>query len=189
MEMIKNNYKYILKLGLTLLVITTAVALLLAGVNAITSGRIEELTLEKTNRAIEAVMPGCTVGGDTVEGAGYTLIPMEKNGGAAGYCVSVSPSGFGGSIDMIVGIVFEEDGRMSVGGVSIVSMTETAGLGTKAKDEAFLGQYKGLTGVVGIGGGENEISAVSGATVTSKAVTEGVNTALEAARQAIWRES
>ena len=82
----------------------------------------------------------------------------------------------------MVGIV--PDGTVS--GIVVVSHSETAGLGAKAQDPAF---YQKFTGKAADGGlaviksgepEENEIVALSGATVTSKAVTKGVNAAAEA---------
>ena len=64
-------------------------------------------------------------------------------------------------------------------------MSETAGLGAKAKDEAFNGQYDGkktdkpLEVAKGSASGDNQILAISGATISSTAVTNGVNAAID----------
>ena len=96
-----------------------------------------------------------------------------------GYVVtSTSKSGYGGDIQITVGIA--SDGTVS--GVSILSISETAGLGMKAAEPAFYEQYHGKQTekfVVSKDGGEGEpIDALSGATITSRAVTEAVNAAL-----------
>jgi electron transport complex protein RnfG len=77
---------------------------------------------------------------------------------------------------MIVGITANGE----VSGVKIVSHAETAGLGALAAKDEFLAQYKGGDGFTVVKGesAQGEISAISGATVTSKAVTLGVNIAL-----------
>jgi len=68
-----------------------------------------------------------------------------------------------------------------VTGVSILSISETAGLGMNAKNESFINQYIGKSGTIGVsknGASDTEIQALTGATITSKAVTSAVNTAL-----------
>ncbi len=68
-----------------------------------------------------------------------------------------------------------------VTGVSILSISETAGLGMNARNESFINQYIGKSGTIGIcknGASDTEIQALTGATITSKAVTSAVNTAL-----------
>ena len=69
-------------------------------------------------------------------------------------------------------------------GINIGNMSETPGLGAKSKEESFYGQYvqkpaTELSVVKGGAAGETEIQAISGATITSDAVTNGVNTAVE----------
>ena len=68
----------------------------------------------------------------------------------------------------------------SVTGVVILSHSETAGLGARADSPEFLGQYTGKSGTITVNDGDNAIDGLSGATITSKAVTTGVNTALTA---------
>jgi electron transport complex protein RnfG len=99
-----------------------------------------------------------------------------------GHVLSVAPKGYSGSIDLMVGISGGPEG--TVQGVEIISHSETPGLGANADTPAFTGQYVGKTGsgflnVVKIGpAGEDEIQAIASATITSQAVTDGVNTAL-----------
>ena len=101
----------------------------------------------------------------TVDDQGYVITTTDKDG-------------FGGSIQITVGIT--TDG--TVNGVSILSISETAGLGMKATEPAFYGQYEGKQAekfVVSKDGGDGEpIDALSGATITSRAVTGAVNAAL-----------
>lgn len=100
-------------------------------------------------------------------------------GGEAGYIVTTTDKeGYGGDIKITVGIT--SDGTVS--GISILSITETAGLGMRATEPAFYNQYKGKQAekfVVSKDGGDGEpIDALSGATITSRAVTGAVNAAL-----------
>lgn len=99
--------------------------------------------------------------------------------GEAGYVITATDGdGYGGDIQITVGIT--ADG--TVNGISILSISETAGLGMKATEPAFYEQYQGKQTdkfVVSKDGGDGEpIDALSGATVTSRAVTGAVNAAL-----------
>lgn len=91
---------------------------------------------------------------------------------------------------MLTGV--STDGKVT--GISILSQSETAGLGAKSTDPAFSGQYKGLsaeedvTVVKGQSASGNQIEAITGATITSKAVTLGVNAA-DAAAKVLMGES
>ena len=88
--------------------------------------------------------------------------------------VEVTPSGFGGTIDMVVGV----DMTGAVTGVSIISMSETSGLGANASKDSFRSQFVGKSGTLAVSKDGGEIDALTGATITSRAVTSGVNTAL-----------
>ena len=97
-----------------------------------------------------------------------------------GYTVKVLPKGYGGEIELIVGI--SSDGKIT--GINIGNMSETPGLGAKAKESDFQSQFtdkpaSDLTLVKGSASSEDEVSAISGATITSTAVTNGVNVAIE----------
>ena len=80
---------------------------------------------------------------------------------------------------MAVGV----DKSGSITGVSIIQMSETSGLGANAKRESFRSQYIGKSGSVALRKQGGEIDALTGATVTSTAVTKGVNAALAAAAE------
>ncbi|MCI9217654.1 RnfABCDGE type electron transport complex subunit G [Lachnospiraceae bacterium 42-17] len=99
--------------------------------------------------------------------------------GEDGYVITTTDKeGYGGDIQITVGIT--ADG--TVNGVSILSINETAGLGMRAKEPAFYEQYQGKQAerfIVSKDGGAGEpIDALSGATITSRAVTGAVNAAL-----------
>ena len=102
---------------------------------------------------------------------------MYKN--ENGYAVQVAPNGFGGAISMMVGV--SADGKVL--GISIISHAETPGLGAVAsantdKGAAFRDQFVGLIAGITIGDGETQIDALSGATISSQAIVDGVNAAL-----------
>ena len=177
----ENIALYVLRLAGTLFLIAAVVAAALAGVNAVTKPVIDELNAAATQEAIAAVLPG---GFDTeiTDYADATGIVSKVYQGANGYAVEVGPGGFDNTITMMVGI----DNEGKVLGISVVSHTETAGLGAVAAantsaGEAFRGQFVGM-------GAENkilvekdngEVAAITGATITSRAICVGVNAALD----------
>ena len=174
----ESTVMYVMRLALTLLVIAGVVAAALAGVNAITKPIIDRLNEQKTQNAIEAVLPG---GGTSVDVPAVDVgVPIGKiYKGENGYAVEVLPSGFDNTITMMVGVDFEG----KVLGISIVSHTETAGLGAVAAantsaGEAFRGQFIGTSGSVSVTKDGGELDAITGATITSRAVCSGVNAAL-----------
>ena len=172
----ETNVMYVLRLALTLLIITGLVAAALAGVNSITAPRIAQLTYEKTQQAIEAVLPG---GGEEVTDYPKTALVSKVYKGENGYAVEVTPGGFDNTITMMVGV----DNEGNVLGIDIISHTETAGLGAvadaaTAAGEAFRAQFAGQSGSVTVSKDGGQINAITGATITSRAVCEGVNAAL-----------
>jgi electron transport complex protein RnfG len=176
----QSTILYVLRLALTLLLITSCMAALLAGVNMITAPIIAKANEAKTQAAINAVLPG---GGEAVKFTDTTGLVTNVYASDAGYAVQVAPSGFDGEIDMMVGI--GKDGKVL--GISIISHTETAGLGAvaaadNAKGEAFRTQFIGMSGALAVNKDGGEVDAITGATITSRAVTEGVNAALACVR-------
>ena len=175
-----NLTGYVLRLSLTLLAITAFVALALAGVNSVTAGKIEAIKAEKMQAAMEEVLPGAE-GLESVAFTDATGTVKTVYASASGYVVEVNPAGFGGAISMMVGI--KTDG--TVNGISIVSHTETAGLGSVAAantsaGEAFRNQFAGASGALAVDKDGGSIDSITSATITSRAVTAGVNAALAA---------
>lgn len=172
------DWKQFVHLGLSLFIIAAVAALVLALVNAVTADTIAARAEAERQNAMASVMPGAdkfselysedaTINGITGAYSGTTPV---------GYCVEVSPNGFGGAISLMVGV----DSGGSVTGVVILDHSETAGLGARADSPDFLSQYIGKSGTITVNSGENAIDGLTGATITSKAVTTGVNTALTA---------
>ena len=176
----QNTALYILRLAVTLLLITAILAGALALVNKITAPRIAALKAEKTQKAIEAVLPG---GGEPMEVPKGAKLVSALYGSDTGYAVEVTPAGFDNTITMMVGV--SRDG--TVLGISVISHTETAGLGAVAAaknsaGEAFRGQFEGLSGEVSVTKDGGSVDAITGATITSRAICQGVNAALECVR-------
>lgn len=197
----KGSSKLILRLTLSLLAITSAVALLLAGVNAVTAEPIAEYKAEKRAAAMAEVLPDrpwldydsmeITVGSSKTNAVVTPMLDaaqsyLDPNGLPHALCVETYPSGYGGAISLMTGvsITANEDGSydLAVEAVRIVSHSETSGIGSKTADPSFLDQFSGKRAGITIGSGENSIDAISGASISSKAVTAGVNEALDAAQ-------
>ena len=176
----ENTVLYVFRLTFTLLLITALVAAALAGVNAITKDKIAAIQLEKTQQAMEEVLPGYSEYAECAysDATGTVTAVYLPAGGENAYVAQVEPAGFGGAIVMMVGV---KDGAIC--GVSIVSHAETAGLGAIAADKtekgvAFRNQFTGVDTQVKVSKDGGTIDAITGATITSRAVAEGVNAAL-----------
>ena len=171
----------IIRVGLILFAITAVAALILAGVNKVTAPVIEEQRAQKKQEAMQKVLPEASefkkLECEIPEGLCVTEI-YESD---AGFVVMASPKGYGGEISMVVGV----DKNLTVTGISIISQSETAGLGAKCVDEEWQKQFVGKTENVEVtknGANGNQIDAISSATITSKAVTKGVNDSISAVK-------
>ena len=176
----------VIRTSAILLIITGAVALLLSVINAFASPVIEKNTEKQQQDAIrnifdsvETVTPLNVTCTEPVT-AVYEVWESEE---LLGYCVNVSPMGFSDVISMVVGIRTD----ITVAGIEILSISDTPGLGMNVSKPAYLDQFKGLTEHIALGGMYNSADAISGATISSKAVLNGVNAALDAC--AAWQES
>ncbi len=182
--------KETLTLTIKLLLICAIVTGLLAFVNTITKPIIAENNQKTFELTMAEVLPDAGTFSQvelkdfTPSESGVVLdsIYQSKTGG---YVVStICSEGYGGDINVIVGVY--PDGKISR--VKIMTMSETPGLGAKATNPEFTDQYQHLEGNISVIKNAkpegNQIAAISGATVTSKAVTKAVNAALEAVETA-----
>ena len=163
-----------LGVGARLLIVCAVVAAVVSGVHAMTDSRYQRNLTEEKRQAIVRIFGSETITYRTLSGEGdaepvYEVLEGEN---VVGYCVELASPGFGGDISMTVG--FEPDGKIL--GVSIVSLSETPGLGSRVQEAAYLDQYKGQSGTLALG---EDVDAIAGATVSSRAVLIGVNRAVE----------
>ena len=177
----------IFKLSLNLFVICAVAALLLGFTNKITSPIIEERSIQANNESRQIVLPQAEEFElvndseyENVDGIVSEVYEGKNGSDIVGYTIKTLPKGYGGEIELIVGI--SSDGKIT--GINIGDMSETPGLGVKANEQNFKDQFSGrksskITVVKGEISSDNEISAISGATITSDAVTNGVNVAIE----------
>lgn len=167
-----------LRAVVTLFLITALMAALLGLVNSVTAGPIAKDKAEKTQKALSGVLAEGVTLGEPLEtfpdGTGLVQAVYETS---QGYVIEVTPSGYGGEIDMVVGI----DGQGAVTGVEIISHGETSGLGANAVREDFRSQFVGATGTLAVTKEGGAVEALTGATMTSRAVTRGVNAAIACA--------
>ena len=170
--------RYIGKLTGTLLGICAVVALLLGIVNSLTEPVIRKMQEEKTAAAMAQVLAADDYRVKTVSHENVSAMYEAVSGGeVVGHVVEVTTNGFGGAINMVVGV----DMNGKVTGVSVIKDAETANLGTKVtRTQSVLDRFIGLGGTITVNSGENRFDGVTGATVSSKAVAAGVNTALAA---------
>lgn len=171
----KSDIPNIIKISLILFIITAISAAILAGINDVTAPIIAQNEQIKQEEAMKKVVP-LAESFDKTENEDIFLGKVGDE--VVGYAVITRPKGYGDEISMVVGV----DAELTVLGIDITSQSETAGLGANCtKDEfknKFIGKTKGIT-VVKNGAKDNQIDAMTSATITSKAVCEGVNTAIE----------
>lgn len=192
-EKVQMDPKYIIKLAGILMVISAIVAAMLGLVNMVTWEKIEQIQYQKQQNSLQAVFPGAeftevTITDELVAVAGQenaeSGLKAVFEASTGGYAIEVLPTGFSGSIDMIVGI----DAEGNVVGISVVSNAETAGIGTNVCADKpnkngvgvlsqFYGRAGGTDNLFTVNSGSNQVDAISGATVTTKAITRGVNAA------------
>lgn len=182
-----------------LCLITLISGLLLGGVYGMTKETIYLANNAATIASYKEVMPAADydseqfaaalteameAGGISADNGGAKLssVVAAKDAGGAeiGYILKGKAAGYGGDVVVVVGVKPD----LTISGISFPeTLPETAGLGQKATEPAFYEQFAGkgtkLSVKKGGGAGENEIDAISGATITSTAVVNVVNAAME----------
>ena len=164
----KIDIKSVVKPALVLFIICLVTTALLALANLLTTDQISEQAnqdvAETRKKVLSAAVSFEEVNDTCVRG-------KNADNKTIGYVITVAEKGYGGDIQVMVGI---SDGKVS--GVRVLSHTETAGLGAKAAEAEFLDQYTGLAENAEVG---KNIDEITGATISSKAVTRAVNTAMK----------
>lgn len=136
----------------------------------------ENLT-KLAEEAVEKVLEPNGLTGNTIDAA---FVALDASGEKIGYVMTItSGNGYGGAISLSLG--YSVDGVIQ--GMEIISMNETPGFGAKANEPVFKDQFKGKkadqiefvkTGATA----ENQIDAITGATITTTAITNAVNSGL-----------
>ena len=185
----------IIKNTIILTVITLVSGLLLGLAYEITKDPIAQSEENAKREAWQAVFPDASedafeqidvdqdIAASVIKDLGISATIDEVctvDGGDTGYVITATDGeGYGGDIQVTVGIT--ADGTVS--GVSFLSISETAGLGMKADEPDFKGQFTGKTADIfevtkTAPSADNQIQAISGATFTSSAVTGAANAAV-----------
>ena len=175
--------KQIIKLTLQLFIVSAVTTALLAMTYAFTLEPIANQAKMTQEKMMKAILP---------QADDFTEISAEKSGnivrifeasnenGIIGYVVELSPSGYGGVINMVVGISKADN---VVAGMRVLKHSETPGLGANSVTEKFYRKYEGKElaplKVVKASPRGNEIDAITSATITTKAITNAVNEAIE----------
>ena len=176
----------VVKNALVLMAFSLVLGFVLGAVYKITEGPIAEAALRKEMEAYKVVFENAdtfkevtvdaaaaekvmTDGGypDTIDKA---FEAVDASGNSLGYVIQLTTKdGYAGGIVMVVGVT--NDGI--VNGYSVTSHSETSGLGTKAFDAEYIANYQGIS-VDSV----SDVATISGATLTSKAVKNGINAAI-----------
>lgn len=180
--------------ALILFAFTVVIGLILGVVYGITKDPIDKVNYENTQAAYKAVFADADsfvdydafdkeAAATLMSDNGYSdeitgvVEAQDASGNSLGYVMTViAKDASQSTITFSVGI--KNDG--TVNGYSITSIAETPGLGMKATEEDFYGQFEGklvdsFNVVKSAPAADNEIEAISGSTITSKAMANGVN--------------
>ncbi len=181
-----------LKLGLILFIITAVSATVLGISNNITEAKIAEADKMANDAARKATL-SIAEHFDPLDESKINEIKstnpevleifegLDNNDELVGYVIKTEVSGFGGDIEMMTGISLE--GKIT--GMEVLNHSETPGLGANATEPKFQERFNDrpidepLVVVKDEANEENEILAITSATITSNAVTQGVNIARE----------
>lgn len=172
----KLNAKEIIKPALTLVTICFVVTLCLAITNAVTKTAIQNQKEKDTLASRQVALAAA----DSFTKKTDTCYVGTKGGQTVGWVFTTKTGSYGGDIEVMTGI--GKNGKIT--GVVLTSTNDTPGLGLNAKNESFRNQYKqdapqnGFEVIKGSKAGKGQISALTGATITSKAVTKAVNEAV-----------
>ncbi len=192
----KISPKFVLKVAGTLTAIALVTSALLGLVDGVTRDKIAEIDAEKTRVAMSAVVPQGSEFTDKLEipanaaeaaaaqgGKVLELYGVSKGGENAGCVMKIAASGSQGTITMMVGV----DANKAITGISVVSHSETSGIGTKVcgnePNDAGVGVLDQFIGLSGSGSlvVKKNITPITTATVSTKGITAGANAALAAA--------
>jgi len=186
-----------------MIIVLTAVMVLSGLALAMTysglSPRIEANRAAALSRSLEAVFAdavgeGAQLEFEELDADGPTVYRATGAGSILGYAVRVETQGYGGTITLLVGL--SEDLETIIG-IEVVEHVETPGLGGEITTGEFQRQFAGLDADEPVSyvknvepdPDANEIQAISGATITSRAVTSGINRTLDEAIDVIERQA
>lgn len=173
----QSNLKtMVLSLGVTCLVCSV----LLGFVNDKTEPMIEATAQRNLEESIKRVLPDggslSSAYGGSVDGVDAYYV-LSSDASVLAYAVRTTTNGFGGALTLMVGVL--PDG--TVYNTSVLSHSETPGLGAKCTDESshFRTQFKGFKGRLAVKKDGGDVDAITASTITSRAFTKAVAQAVE----------
>lgn len=176
-----KNFKTILvtTIALTLICVITAAAL--GFTNEFTSKKIADVEKQAEQKAMTRIISASEYksGETSFNGEKYLYYSaVDDKGNTMGYIFTTSANGYGGAVKVMVGV----DTKGIVSSIEVLDVSnETPGLGQNAGKKSFWEQFKGKSGEIGVSHSdpdENEVQAITGATITTTAVKNAVNKAL-----------
>lgn len=170
-----EQIKYLARCAAALGSVTVLCGIMVWGVYRLTDLEIARQENKAEQAILSQVMPAALFRTETPYRSpdAVSISAGYSNEGLVGYCIETQVPGFGGSMTMVVGV--DLDGKVT--GIAVTSHRETLDMGTPALEQEYLHRFVGRSGTLSLNG-SNRIDAVSGATVTSKAIITGVNRAL-----------
>lgn len=170
-----------LKLGGILFLLTAICVGILGGVNSVTKPIIAKNEQLSEEKAMQTLINGAE-SFTSIEGIQDEIIKKvvlaKKGTETVGYVLRLEPNGYGGAIKLLIGL----DTEGVVKGISILEHAETPGFGANADKDSFKNQFIDKLTPLKVSKsnpGVDEIEAITGATITSTAITEAVNAAAE----------
>lgn len=177
----RDNWNDLLKPIVVLLCICLVIPAALAVTNRVTAPKIAELAEQEKNESMQVLFRDAEKFNEKTAGDA-TYYEALKGDECCGYIFTTSAKGYGGAVSVMTAVLPEG----TVKAVKILSVAdETPGLGQNAAKENFYGQFEGLSASEKVAlnkqnadAKKNEITPVTGATITSTAVKNAVNEAL-----------
>ncbi len=149
-----------------LTLIVAASVVLLVSINSVTSPVIEERNVEEIKSVLGSIFPEMSM----YELEDEVYIVYQDNT-KIGYAFMASGNGYGGNIDILIGL----DNNFEIKGISIISQTETPGVGSKITESSFTDQFEGLSvSDIALKPEGGKVDAITGATISSRAVVDAV---------------
>ena len=168
-----------IKPAVILLLVAAVVALVLGLVDMMTRDRIADIAEQTKTNAMKAVLDAESYEPVDLGAEAPADVDEAYTAAGGGWVVQVTETGSQGAITLMVGV----DADLACTGISVTSSSETAGLGAiasqqSAAGDAFRSQFVGQSGEVAVTKDGGTINALTGATITSRAISTGVTSAI-----------
>ena len=177
MKMSKDQFEEDIIPILVLTIVVCIAVIALSIVNSVTEGPIDDAKKEKIKDLLEEQFPELDTYDDADDDPNNVYTIYNETGAIVGYAFNIKASGYGGDIEILIALknttLAEDD--IILRGISIISNTETPGLGAKITEASFLEQFNGINvNDVQLRSDGGNIDAISGATISSSAVVDAI---------------